>query len=860
MNWLTSLRLRVRSLIFRRQLDRDLEDELRFHLEMMRESGGDVRRFGNAARWKETSRHLFTFSWLESLLRDLGYAGRTMRRSPGFTFVAVLSLALGIGANTAIFSLFDAVLLKMLPVQAPEQLVVIKHTVKGNKASWSYPMYQDIARSQKVFSGMLVSSHPDLRSLEAGKLHACLGSGNYFEVLGVNAAAGRLFSNNDGESPVAVISFGFWDRQYGHDPTAIGKKLVIEGHPVQIIGVTPREFFGEKTGDAPDIWLPIWMQPQLTSTNMLISRRWGWLEMMGRLEPGVSEPQAVAALNVTVNQVLPEDEKRDGYRVELESGSRGLASLRNRFSRPLQVLMAVVGLVLLIACGNVANLLLARAAVRRKEIGVRLALGASRGRVVRQLLTESVLLAAMGGFLGLFLANLAGKVLLTLISTSDSPVTIALRPDVRILLFTSATALLTGILFGLMPALQATRSDVKPALAKGFRLSQGLVIAQVALSLILLTSAGLLVRSLRNLKDLDAGFRRDRVLSVSIRVDQRDRAPAAWAALHTRVYQDLNAIPGVMSASLDLCGLLTGCARTSPIRLPGRIAEDGQEEQVRVLPVSPNYFQTVGMQIIAGRGFESGDRPGVQEVVVVNQSMARHYFPGQDAVGKRLSLGTTKDGGKLIYPLEIVGVVRDAKLDGVRDDAPQLLFQSYVQNPGHFYSAEIRTGPESVGVAAAVRRVIEADRTLEVRSVRTLTEQLEETLVPERMIAKLSSFFGGLALLLAAVGLYGTMSYAVARRTNEIGIRMAVGAGQHDVVWMVLREVALLVVTGLALGIPAALAASRMVESYLFGLSPNDPLTLLLAVSVLLSVVAVAGYLPARRAAGIDPMVALRVE
>ncbi|MEP6534371.1 MAG: ABC transporter permease [Bryobacteraceae bacterium] len=857
MDWLTTLRLRLRSLLFRKQLDRDLDDEMRFHLEMMRAAGGDVRRFGNATRWKETSRNLFTFAWLESLLQDLQYAVRTMRRSPGFTFVAVMSLALGIGANTAIFSLFDAVLLKTLPVQSPERLVIVKQTVKGHKSPWSYPLYQDIARSQQVFSGMLVSTHPDVGSLEAGKLHACLASGNYFEVLGVNAMAGRAFSNSDESSPVAVISFGFWERQYGRDPAAVGKKLVIDGSPVEIIGVTPREFFGEEPGEAPDIWLPIWMQPQINTANMLNSRGWGWLEMMGRLKPGISESQALAALNVDLNHALLETERPAAYRVELEPGARGLASLRDRFSKPLRVLMTVVFLVLLIACSNVANLLLARATVRRKEIGVRLALGAGRGRVVRQLLTESILLAAMGAILGLFLANLGGSILLQLVSTSDSPVTIALQPDARILLFTSVTALLTGILFGLAPALQATKTEVQPALVRDRprqRLSKSLIIAQVALSLILLTSAGLLVRSLQNLKGADAGFRRDRVFSVSIRVNQRDRTPAAWTALHDRVYWQLNAIPGVLSASLDLCGLLTECARTSGIRVPGRIAEAGHEEQVRVLQVSPNYFQTVGMQIAAGRGFEAGDRQGAPGVVVVNQTLARYYFPGQEAVGKRLFLG------EAVNPVEVVGVVKDAKLDGMRDDAPRLLFQSYVQIPGHFYSAEVRTAPEAAGVVSAARKVIEADRTLEVRGIRTLTEQLEETLVPERMMAKLASFFGALALLLAAVGLYGTMSYAVARRTNEIGIRMAVGAGRGDVVWMVLREVALLATIGLALGVPAALAAGRMLQSYLFGLNPGDPLTLLVAAAVLSSVVAIAGFLPARRAAAIDPMTALRME
>ena len=904
-------RLRIRSLFRSNQVDRELREELSFHLQKQVElnlangmspqqaRAAALRAFGGIERIKEECRDARAVAFLETLLQDIRHGLRMMLRSPGFTSVAMLSLALGIGANTAIFSLIDAVMLKMLPVKNPEQLVVINWwakrwpeishngTTSGSPggpvtgSSISYPAFQCLRARNQVFSDLFAFADLEQTNVnidghaEIGSGH--LVSGNYFSGLGVQAIAGRTFTDSDDQlnaEPVAVISFRFWNRRFGMDPLAVGKAIHVNGVPFMIVGVTPREFLGVSPGDYPDIWVPFSMQPRILpkwggekKSLLEASGEW-WVEPWGRLKPGVSQQQARAALNMIFRQTITADwppplTPGKTASIQLSAGSRGLDGLRSDFSQPLFILMSVVGLVLLIACANIANLLLARATARQKETAVRLALGAGRMRLVRQSLTESVLLATLGGGLALAMAFRSGEFLLALVSPGETPLALDVRPDIRVLLFCVSISLLTGILFGLAPALRATRIDVSPAL-KGtagtlrrprWALGKALVASQVAMSLLLLIGASMFARSLQKLNSIDTGFNRSNLLLFGVDGSTSGYKNEQLGSLYSRIQESVGALPGVRSVSLSRHSLIGDGSSQSGISIAGKAKTPDKELTVYRNEVGPGFFETMGIPILLGRGLTVNDNRTAPRVVVINEALARQYFPNEPSIGKRLSWHDTE--------VEIVGVVKNAKYHSLRQEPQPTVYDSYLQYPEEIgrMAFDVRTATDPALMIPDIRRAIAAvDPDLPLYHVRTQVQQIESYLIQERVFAKLTSCFGLLALLLASIGLYGLMSYMVTRRTGEIGIRMALGAARIDVVRMVFRETLLLSALGVGIGMPAALVSTRLIRSQLFGLTPTDPVSIAVAVLVLAGVAAFAGYVPARRAARIDPMAALRNE
>jgi predicted permease len=836
---------------------------------------------------------------METLWQDVRYGLRMLAKSPGFTAAVVLTLALGIGANTAIFGLVNVVLLKELPVKDPEQLARVRVYHKESIRDLSYPIFRDLSRLQQVLSGMTASGEftPKRVSLggssqlqEFGRIQGNLVSANYFSMLGVTPVMGRMFTPEDshtaGEGAVTVISFGFWERQFGRDPSVLGRTITLNRTPFTIIGVAPRGFFGDQVGMIPDFWVPILMQPRLEGGDQLERHTSTWFRTIARLKLGISKSQADAELTVLFQQLMAEEiasgsgslisqDKPQDFRVELQVGSSGLNNLQSEFKRPLQLLMGIVGLVLLIACCNVANLLLARATARQKEIVVRLALGAGRVRLIRQLLTESVLLAVMGGTLGLLVAWWSNGLLLTLV-----PLSVDLHPDLRILAFTLAVSLLSVILFGFAPALQATSANISPALQASSRhhssgrpkqrFSRALVISQVALSLCLLIGAGLLVRSLQKLRGQDIGLERDNVLMLDVFADETAIKRTLFPDLQGQLLERLKAVPGVRSVSFSAYRLFSGSFSTAPVRVPGSNINPEKDDKVRENWVSSEYFRTLGMRLLLGRTFTDQDARIEPKVAVINERMARHYFGQESPIGKTVYFPKVDARGRYIpfrsqldrsLGLEVVGVVQDAKYDDLREATPSMAYLPISPVEGLPSSIEVRTVGQASGVALQVRQILnQVNPNIILRSIETLEGQIDETLLQERLFTKVLGFFGLLALGLACVGLYGIMSYAVVCRTNEIGVRLALGSEPSDVLRMVLRETMLLVLVGIAIGVPVALAATRLLSSLLFGLTPGDPATILLGMLVMATVALFAGYLPARKASRVDPMVALRYE
>jgi predicted permease len=819
----------------------------------------------------------------DEMFQDLRFGMRLLLKNPGFTAVAMLSLALGIGANTAIFSLVDAVLLKLLPVRNPEQLVALdSFSQRGERHNFSHPLFEQLRARTSVFSGLFAAVDGTSRmemtvpvsSGQTEQAEVQLVSGEYFQALGVDAVAGRTLTAADdqtpGAHPVAVLSYGFWQRRFAGDVAVIGRSITLKGQPFTVIGVTPPAFFGEAVGRAPDIWAPLMMEPPLgRGVTYLKNANVGWLRLMARLKPGVSEQQAQAALTLSLEQLKAEQSDvgqsaRHISRLEVLPGRQGLAEFRNQFAKPLRILMAVVGLVLLIACANVANLLLARATRRQKEVAVRLAIGAGRFRLIRQFLTESLLLAAAGGALGLLFAWWGSRVLLILASSGSAPLPIDVEPNVRILGFTLAVSLLTALLFGLAPALIVTRQEVNSALKATAQarprlsLSRPLVVAQVALSLLLLTGAGLFVQTLRNLRTLDLGFAAEQIVQARVRPQASGYKPEQLPELYRRLLERLNSAPGVRSASLADSGFRTGSSRTCCIAVEGYTHRPDEDREIQILSATPRYFQTMGLPLLAGRDFSASEannsKPGeFPKVAVINETMARRYFGQANPLGRRFGWGDKE----VKYDTEIVGVVKDANYGNLRAKTRSLIYF-----PDQSSSLiVVRAAADSTALIPTIRQEIQAvDKSLEISSIRTIPQLLDQALVQERLLAKLASFFSLLATLLACIGLYGVMSYDVARRTREIGIRMALGARGANVLRMVLRETLWLVGAGLAVGLVAAVTTLKLITSLLFGLTATDPLTLTLATLLLLAVAALAGWLPARRAARIDPMVALRHE
>jgi len=834
--------------------------------------------------------------WEDDMFRDLRYGIRMLVKAKGFTAVAVLSLALGIGANTAIFSLLDAVLLKPLPIEHPDSLVVVATSASGTSgtvfsgaggssviSSFSYPIFRELRDKSPVFSGVFGHDVLPMSMSGGGQTERVLGelvSGNFFSVLGVRPYLGRVFTDSDDETPgahaVAVVSYNFWQRRFSANPQIVGQTINLNGYPFEVIGVAAPGFQGIEVGIVPDVRIPIMMNGAVRSGPPVFENRGNsWLAAMARLRPGVSVEEAQAATD-TVFQNAREPDVRGikgdaqdarifkSLRIQLPSARTGISSLSRQFSQPLIILMCLVGVVLLIACLNVANLLLARSATRQKEIAVRLALGAGRWRLVRQLLTEGVLLSILGGAMGLVFARWGVELLLGFLPQGRIPTVLEITPDLRILGFTLGVTVFTALLFGLAPALQATRPDLIPALKNEIVVTGGrrkwelrrlLVIMQVALSLFLLIGAGLFVRSLQNLRSVDDGYHTDQVVTLAIDPAQSGYKLDQLRDFCTRLSERAAALPGVKSVSFVRNTPLSGRFARIGVEVPGYQSRPDEEMAVLLNQVTPQFFATFGMPLLMGRDFSDEDTPDSPKVLIINESLTRYFFGAENPLGKRISLESYKD-------LEIVGVVADARYRNLKDPAPQTAYIPYSQyGTTNQRTLCIRGAGDPNALIAAVRKEVNSlDANLPVFNIKTFADQIDESVSRERLVALLSSFFGLFALLLASLGLYGVMSYAVARRTREMGIRLALGASAGSVRWLVLREALLVLVAGIAIGLPASLGAARLAEGLLFGLTPTDPLTIVLATLLMTAIATLAAYLPARRASRLDPMVALRYE
>jgi predicted permease len=825
-------------------------------------------------------------------MSDFRYALRTLVKAPAFTIVVVLTLALGIGANTAIFSLTDQVLLRMLPVKDPARLVVLDGpgAFRGrtfNNGTFSYPMYRDFRDQNTVFDGVVARFPTGLAMLANGqseRVNGELVTGNYFDVLGVRAQIGRTLTPDDDRSPgggtVAVLSHNFWMRRFAGDPSVVNRTISLNGLPMTIVGVAPAGFFGIVIGETADVMVPVTMKAQMTPTwDDLQSRTSRWLTVMARVKTGVSVPQAEAAMNVLYRQIN-EGELKEMTNVSqtfhdrflskhlfLRPGAKGRSDLRTQFTTPILVLMGMVGLVLLIACANVANLLIARGAARQKEVAIRLAMGATRAAIVRQRLVESLVLSGAGALLGLGIAWWTGTALLKMLPGDGTGQILSAAPDMRVTLFAIAAALITAILFGLAPALSSTRpaltstlKDEAGSVVGGTghgRFRKGLVVVQVGLSVLLLAGAGLFARSLYNLKTLNPGFNADQLLGFSVNPALNGYARERAIQLLQQIQEQLERLPDVRSATASVITLMTDSEWSSTVKVEGYKPKDGEDMNPSVNAVGPGYFATIGQTLVSGREFTAKDGDGAPKVAIINETMAKYFFGTENPIGRHIGWGRDK-----VANIEIVGVARDSKTTTLRQQPKRFVYTPYMQEPEidrmTFY---LRARGGAAGIGASARQAVRGiDPNLPIFEMKTMAAVVDESLFLERMVAALSVAFGGLATLLAAIGLYGVMSYTVARRTREIGIRMALGAERGSVLWLVLKEVALMVGIGVGLGLPLAYALSRVVQSQLFDLSAHDPIAMGASAALLGLVALVAGYLPARRATRIDPMLALRYE
>ena len=879
----------------------DLEEEIRAHLAMEEQENLEagmppeeahyeaLRRFGNVTLTQERSREMWKWSTVETLWQDLCYGIRQLRRNPGFTIVAILTLALGIGANTAIFSVIDAVLLRPLPVNNPQALIQLATLGPYGVGSFSYPGFKRFRDENDVCSEM--SAVGWLNQLDAsidGQAETVQGrivSGNFFSFLGVGARAGRTFTSRDEKTPqtsaVVVISYAYWKRRFGSNPAVVGRSVTLNRTVFTIVGVAPAGFSGIEIGYSPDIYVPMTMEPAFHDEKSWLDQPdYHWLRIMARLKPGVSQEQAAAELAVIHRQVQAamstqgwspaERNALLSTRLEVNSAARGIIfGLPREFSGTLYILMAMVGLVLLIACANVANLLLGRSSARQKEIAVRVAIGAGRFRLIRQLLTESMVLAVAAGALGLLCAYWASAGIVALMSVGREPLFLEMHPDPRVLGFTGAVALLATVLFGLAPALRGTRVNLAPALKEGagasggrssrLDLGKGLVVLQVALSLLLLFGAGLFARTLENLESLDPGFERKGVLLFDLDPTKNGYKGPAVNALYKQVIEHIDAVPGVSSASVSMMTPITGGGGIdNSVSVEGYTPRPDENLTVFVNAVGPRYFETLHTTLLLGRDFSRRDTDSTPKVAIINQTMARYFFGNSNPIGKKFGwFGEDKNKTQF----EIVGVTKDSKYETLREKIPRTAYLDCFQRPLEGITFEVRTSVNPSSLISQIRGEVHAiDAGLRIGGFTTLEEHVDNSLGHERLMATLSSLFATLAVVLACVGLYGVMSYAVARRTNEIGIRMALGADRARIVGTILRESALLILAGVAVGLPVAIAAARMISSRLYGLKPADPLTIAGTILLLAAVTGLASYIPARRATKVDPLVALRHE
>ncbi len=833
---------------------------------------------------------------LGALRQDAVHALRVLRANKGFTLVLLVILALGIGANTAVFSLIDALMRRSLPVPHPEQLVTIGDPRRSNGFStgspradlFSYPLYADLRDGNRVMSGLYASGH-------TGRLDAIVAqgetvehpvgrlvSGNYFDVLQVPAAAGRTFSQTEdqapGRDPVAVISHHYWQRSFAGDRSVIGRIITVNRTPLTIIGVAQEGWTGDVVGQRTDIWIPLMMQELLTNRPWLRDRGASWLLLMGRLAPGATLERARTELDSQIRTSLTRNPTATGLGdierelretpIQVAPGARGFSYSRSEYAQSLLTLMAAVGLVLLVVCANVAHLMLARAAARGREMSVRMALGAGRGRLIQQMLTESVILAVGGGALGLLVAVWGSAALLRLAGGGSAPVPLDLHLDARVLGFAAAVSLLTAILIGLVPALRATRVELATALRTGGRGVTGaagrpghsavgklLVVAQVALSLLLLVSTGMLLRSMQRLTTADIGLSRDSLLIAGIDAGRSGYAGPRILSLMRDLTDRVGRLPGVTAVTLSVNGIFSGTESGTTLQVEGFTATTDADTVVAYDDVGPGYFTTIGAQVLQGRDFQDSDGETAPKVAIINQTMAKFYFKGVSPLGRFVTVDSAS--------FTIVGVVADVQGQDLRGDPERRLYlpAAQVGEPPGFFALEIRTaGPPARLIEPVRRALLEADASLVTQSIAPLSALISASIGPARLLAKVVTLFGALTLVLAALGLYGVMAYAAVRRTSEFGLRMALGAAPRRVAAMVLREALMLVAGGVALGLPLAFAAGRLLKTQLFGIEQVDLPSILIATAVLGGSAVLAGYLPARRASRVAPLAAIRTD
>jgi len=885
-NWL-------RRLFHGDQLERQLETELSYHVERriaelisegvdLQEATRRVRiEFGGEGQVAEACRDARGTRWVEDFLRDCRHGIRMLRRSPGFTIVAILSLALGIGADTAIFSLMDRVMFRMMPVREPQRLVVITrfHPPYG-AAHVSYPLFQSFQKELRSFDSLLARNTitgVDIKidgSIEP--VNFDLVSGSYFQLLGLGAAVGRMFDESadraPGASAYAVISYRYWERRFASNPAVIGKTFKRLNTMFTVIGVTPREFFGTVVGEEPDITVPLTMDAQVRGGDSWLQQPdYNWLTLMGRLKPGRTISQARAETEKVFANIVTADARKDQYDrdrrarlneyVEVQPGGNGFDDLRRRFGEPLVILMAMVALVLLLACANLANLLLAKSAARQSEIAVRLAIGAGPGRVARQLLTEGLLLAVAGGALGVLLAFVFDEGLVWMLSNGGPRMQLDVAPDGRVLLFAATVSLAACILFSLAPALQTMRQTFQPALseirASRWVLGKALIVAQMAISVLLLIGAGLFGRTLLNMYAMDPGFDRRGVLLFSTNAARLGYTPEQFQRMQLRVPEELRAIQGVESAAVSKFPPISGGGWDGAFLVEGKDTAHSEDDVAHINSVGADFFKTFRTPILMGREFDQRDTETSPRVVVVNEAFARHAFADRSAVGKWVAF----EGPERSTHYEIVGVVKDVKYESVRGGFPRTVYMMAAQVPPgpDSYTFALRARP-GVGPAAIAAALASVDRSLRPANVISLEDHVSRSLLRERLVATLAGFFGVQGLLLSAVGIYGVMAFQVARRRREIGIRIALGANTGTVIGMVLSQTARLTLLGSAIGACCGLVALRGIGEMLYQVGPNDPATFLTAMTGLLAVALAAAYLPGRNAARANPVDTLRTE
>jgi predicted permease len=901
--------LRLKAFAFRRKFERDLEDEVAFHLAMKegKNSAANpeatnklaheaaLRQFGNPTLARENLREMRSFLLIETLWQDIRYGVRLLRKNPIFALIAILTLGVGIGANTAIFSLTYHVLLQLLPVPQPQELVILRSpgpkqgrtsSDGDGAAAFSYPMYKDLRdRGGKVFAGLLARRASDVSISGPGGTELARGelvTGNYFTTLEITPALGRIFAPEDesaiGANPVAVLSYGFWTRHFGGDSSILNKQINVNGTLLTVVGVTRSGFSGVQLGDSPDVFVPITMTSQISPNWQDINEhRVHWLALIGRLHPGLPRSSAESAVQTIFHPILEDEVRLEGIppkmqpqflarKLLLMTGSQGRPILQNHAGKPLIFLNTMVGLVLLIACGNLASLLIAKGESRQREIAVRMSLGAGRSRVLRQLLTEGVLLALAGGILGVGIAAPLLKLILHTFPENSGFEGIRFGLDYHVLVFSMLLSLATTLLFALMPALRLSRVDPQTPLkeqsavggSSTTRIRKGLIIAQVVLTTMLLAGAGLFAQSLRNINHVDLGLVPDHVIQFSVAPEFNRYNPAQTAALLERLRKQIATLPGVRSVSAAEGRVLANSSSGGDITVEGYPENPDEDTHTAENWISPDYFATMKIPLLAGREFRESDTASSPKVAIINEKLARRYFAGRDPLGKHLIFKR----GNVTPDIEIVGVVKDSKHNDSRSEIVPFAYMPYTQQPRLGYATfYVRTIQDPLAMSNVPRATVAGvDPNLPVFHMMTLTEQVNSTNFGERLMAILSSCMGVLAALLAAMGLYGVMAYMVARRTREIGIRMALGASRESVAWMILREVMRLTFIGLALGLLGALVAGHFAESQLYGVKGYSPLILGATAVMLIAVAVLAGSLPARRAARVQPMIALRYE